>query len=93
MEIEFNTGRITSAGSAQPAAKRDVAPAAPDPVSFSTSNSLKNQLSQISTVRPEQVAMAKQLVADTHYPPDYVVNRIAVLLAIHSKANPSNPSS
>ncbi len=92
MEIEFNTGRITPVGPAQPAGKRDVAPAAPDTVSFSTSDSLKNQLSQISTVRPEQVANAKQLVADPQYPPDYVLNRIAVLLAIHSKANPYNSS-
>ena len=92
MEIEFNTGRITPASPAQPAGKRDVAPAAPDTVSFSTSDSLKNQLSQISTVRPEQVARAKQLVADTQYPPDYVLNRIAILLAIHGNANLPNSS-
>jgi len=91
MEIEFNTGRIPQAESSQPAARRDATPAARDTVSFSTSASLTAQLSNISTVRPEQVARAKALVADTSYPPDYVLNRIAVLLAIHGKTSPFNP--
>ena len=93
MEIEFNTNsRIPQAGSSQPAARRDTTTAAPDTVSFSTSDSLKSRLSQISTVRPEQVARAKQLVADASYPPDYVLNRIATLLAIHTKAGPASQS-
>jgi len=90
MEIEFNTGRIPQAESSQPVTRRDAAPAASDAVSFSTSDSLKSQLSSMSTVRPEQVARGKELVSDTHYPPDYVMNRIATLLAIHIKPNSSN---
>ena len=93
MEIEFKTGRIPQAESSQPVARRDAVPAAPDTVSFSNSDSLKSQLNNISTVRPEQVANAKQLVSDPNYPPDYVLNRIAVLLAIHAKPSPSNQSS
>jgi len=93
MEIEFNTtGRIPQPESSKPAARRDAAPAASDAVSFSTSDSLKSQLSKISTVRSEQVARAKQLVADGQYPPDYVLNRIANLLAIHTKADSTNRS-
>ncbi len=94
MEIEFNpNSRIPQAGPSQPAARRDITPAAPDSVSFSASDSLKSRLSQISTVRPEQVARAKELVADVAYPPDYMLDRIAVLLAIHAKANQSGRSS
>ena len=84
MEIEFNPSRIPKAESSQPVAKRDTTPAATDAVSFSTSNSLKAQLSTISTVRPEQVARARELISGAKYPPDYVLNRIAVLLAIHT---------
>jgi hypothetical protein len=93
MEIDFNTrGRIPQAESSPAAAKRDSTAPAPDSVSFLTSDSLNSKLSQISTVRPEQVARAKALVADTNYPPDYVLNRIANLLAIHTKASPSGES-
>jgi len=38
-------------------------------------------LKNISDVRPEKVAYAKSLVADAQYPPDDVMDRIAVLLA------------
>ena len=86
MEIKFNIGRIPEAESSKPAAKRETTPASPDTVSFSTSDSLNSQLSNLSTVRPEQVAKAKELVSDTNYPPDYLLSRIATLLAIHGKA-------
>ncbi len=92
MEIEFNPSRVPQPGSSQPVARRDATPAAADAVSFSTSDSLRSQLSKISTVRPEQVARAKALVADIQYPPDYVLDRIATLLAIHTKANPPSSS-
>jgi len=85
MEIEFNPGRVSPvAGSSQPVAKRAASPAATSAVSFSASDSLKNQLNNLSTVRPEQVARAKALVSDGKYPPDDVLDRIAVLLAIRS---------
>ena len=92
MEIEFNTGRIPQAESSQPVAKRVATPATTPSVSFPASDSLKNQLNAISTIRPDQVARAKALVADPNYPPDYVVKRIAVLLAHHAKDNSNTPS-
>ena len=92
MEIEFNTSRIPSTESRQPVARRDSIPASPDTVSISTSDSLNAQLNQPATVRPEQVARAKALASDSSYPPDYVLNRIAVLLAIHAKINPAGDS-
>ena len=92
MEIEFNIGRVSPTEPNQPVAKRSTSPVASAAVSFSASDSLKAQLDQISTVRPEQVAKAKELVADAHYPPDYVLNRIAVLLAIKTKAAENSSS-
>ena len=92
MEIEFNTkSRIPQAETSQPVAKRDTTPpAAADTVSFSASDSLKTQLSKGATSRPEQVARAKELVSDANYPPDYVLKRIASLLAIHGIASSDN---
>jgi hypothetical protein len=89
MKIEFNTSRVPQMESSQPVAKRSGSSVASDAVSFSASDSLKAQLNNISTVRPEQVARAKQLVSGGEYPPNYVLDRIAVLLAVHSKSNSS----
>jgi len=84
MEIEFNTDRITQAQAGSPTARPSVTPSASAPVSFSASNSLLNQLSQLPTVRPEEVARARALVADDSYPSDDVLNQVADRL--------SNPS-
>lgn len=97
MEIEFNPSRISQTESTQPAAKRDSTAAAADTASFTASNSLNSQLGNIATVRPEQVAKAKALVGSSKYPPDDVLDRIAILLAIHhlgaDTANSPNSSS
>jgi len=87
MEIEFNTSRIPPAESRSPAVRKDTPPAATDAASFSTSNALKSRFENISAVRPEQVARAQALVSDASYPPDYVLDRIAVLLALHTGEN------
>ena len=84
MEIEFNPGRVPKAEPSQPVA-RPSAPAAADETSFQVSAALQDQLKNMSTVRPEKVAQAKALVSDSQYPPGYVLDRIAVLLAIHVK--------
>jgi hypothetical protein len=92
MEIEFNT-RIPQAGSTPTIARQDTAAAATDDVSFSTSASLKSQLADLSTSRTEQLAKAKELVSDTTYPPDFVLKRVATLLAIKTQSNSSDQSS
>jgi hypothetical protein len=92
MEIEFNTSRIPGAEAGSKVAKRDATSAASDAVSFSTSDSLKSKLSAIPTARPDAVARAKELVSDAKYPPDYVLDRVSTLLAIHVKADSSDPS-
>jgi len=93
MEIEFNTGRIPRMGPGQPAVRPGSAPSSSDAVSFSASESLKNQLSTISTVRPEQVARATELVSDKGYPPDDVLDRIAALIAAKTQAGLPDQSS
>jgi hypothetical protein len=90
MEIEFNTGRIPQQGYSQPAVRQTANPAQPDTASFSTSDSLNSQLSSMSTVRPEQVARARELVADENYPSDEVLNRVANRLVNESEANSSS---
>ncbi len=89
MEIEFNTGRIPQAESSPQAAKRTSVPDASAAVSFSASDSLKSQLSSLSAPRPEAVAKGKQLVADASYPPDYLLDRVAKLLAISGNSSSS----
>jgi hypothetical protein len=93
MEIEFNTSRIPQAESGSTITRRDTTSAATDAVSFSTSDSLKSKLNDLSTARPEQVAKAKELVADGKYPPDDILDRVAVLLAINVKSDSASQSS
>ena len=83
MQIEFNPTRISQSESSQPAARQSAAPAASDSASFASSASLKDQLIQIPTIRPEQVERAQSLVGKGKYPPDDILDRIAVLLAVH----------
>jgi hypothetical protein len=92
MEIEFNTRRIPPAESSLTVTRRSDTSAATDAVSFSASDALKSQLSNLSASRPEQVAQAKALVADGKYPPDDVLDRVAVLLAIHNGTSSPGPS-
>jgi hypothetical protein len=92
MEIEFNTRRIPTAESSPTVTRRSDPSAATEAVSFAASDSLKSQLNNLSASRPEQVAKAKALAADGKYPPDDVLDRMAVLLAIHNGASSPGPS-
>jgi hypothetical protein len=84
MEIEFNPGRVPKPEPSQPVARPSATPAAED-TSFQVSVALQDKLKSISTVRPEKVAQAQALVSDSKYPPGDLLDRIAVLLAIHVK--------
>lgn len=92
MEIDFNTGRIPAAESKQQIARKAAAPEASAAVSFSASDSLKSQLNNLSSVRPEVVSKAKQLAADSSYPPDFVLDRVAVLLAVNANTSTTSQS-
>ena len=63
--------------------KRSDPAASADSASFSSTDSLNGQLSSMSTVRPDKVAAAKDLVADANYPSNSDLSRIAGLLANH----------
>ena len=76
-----------------PMARRGNALPATDAASFSTSDSLTSQLSKISMVRLEKVAQGQSLASDGQYPPDYVLDRIAVLLAAHHVGDTQSNSS
>jgi len=84
MEIEFNPGRVPKAEPREPVARPN-AKAAADQTSFQVSTALQDQLKNLPATRPEKVAQAKALVSDAQYPPGDVLDRIAVLLAIHVK--------
>ena len=84
MEIEFNPGRVPKAEPREPVARPSTATAA-DQTSFQVSAALQDQLKNLPATRPEKVAQAKALVSDTQYPPGEMLDRIAVLLAIHVK--------
>ena len=84
MEIEFNPGRVPKVEPSQTAARPN-ATAPADATSFADSAALQDKLKNISDVRPDKVAYAKGLVSDSKYPPDDVLDRIAVLLAINVK--------
>ena len=83
MVIEFNTSRIPSGSPSQPTARPSAAPSATDQASFSGTDSINDQMSTLSTVRPDKVAAARDLVADGNYPSDNDLSRMAGLLATH----------
>jgi hypothetical protein len=84
MEIEFNPSRVPKVEPSQTAARPN-GPAAADAASFPDTAALQARLKNMSDVRAEKVAYGKELVSDLKYPPDDVLDRIAVLLAINVK--------
>ena len=85
MEIDFNPGRMSKPELGQPIARQGQSPAATDAASFPSADSVRATLDSIQLVRPEKVAEAKALVSATSYPPIELLNRIAILLAVHLK--------
>ena len=86
MEIEFNPARTPAPGAGQPVGRRDAAPAVRADQPFERAAALEQALKDIPLVRPEKVEHARALVADTKYPPEEMLDRIANLLALHMRA-------
>jgi hypothetical protein len=86
MKIDFNPVRMPKAESGQPVTRKDASAAASDSASISTAASLGSKLNDTPLVRSDKVDLAKGLVSDLQYPPDYVLDRLATLLAIHLKS-------
>ncbi len=83
MEISFNPSNIPDPAGTPPVTRRDAASSAQESNAFDNTDALKNSLNNLPTVRPEKVAHARALVSDVSYPPNYVLDRIANLLAMH----------
>lgn len=85
MEVEFNPSRVPTTGPSQPTARQDAA-AAGDAASFDVTAALQDKLKNMQALRSEKIDLAKSLISDPTYPPDDVLDRIAVLLATRLKS-------
>ena len=85
MKINLNSGGVPKAEPTQPAARTDATAAATDGTSFQATSALTNKLKDLPAVRSEKVEKAKTLVSDSKYPPNDVLDRIAILLAARVK--------
>jgi len=84
MEIDFNTSRIAKPEITSPATRSATSPAATDTSSFTGAASLDTQLQSLPPTRGDQVALAKTLITNPEYPPQFLLDRIAALLAAHN---------
>jgi hypothetical protein len=84
MNIEFNTSRIPKPVPGESVTKRDTAPTVSDAAAFPAATSLEAKLSDIPAVRTDKVELARAIISNSQYPPDDLLDRIAVLLAIKS---------
>ena len=83
MEIEFNISRIPDPGISKPVARNSAAASAVGADSLQGASDLERKLTDLPLVRPEKVVQAFGLNSHPKYPPDDILDRIAVLLAIH----------
>ena len=82
MIVEFNTGGASYIPVQQASTRRTQASSPNDDSSVSfSSQSLQETLKQSSSVRPEKVARASELLNDGNYPSDADLNRLAGFLA------------
>jgi hypothetical protein len=83
MEIDFNPSRGPKVDPSQTVARQEAVAPATDETSFRETSALQDKLKNQQTVRPEQVAKAKSLLSDSQYPPNDIMDRIAILIASH----------
>lgn len=89
MEVEFNAALTGSSPVSQSPVRRQPATTPADStMSFEYTQSLEQTLKESPTVRPAAVERAKALVADTNYPSDETLNRVASVLAQNIKTLP-----
>ncbi len=89
MEVEFNPSRVSSQGYSDPTTERIAASKtskASDSVNAPDAADLHSQPANLPLVRADKVAHARALVAETHYPPNDLLDRIAILLAARIKS-------
>ncbi|MBI5385799.1 MAG: hypothetical protein HZA90_14070 [Verrucomicrobia bacterium] len=87
MEIKLNTNHDLIIRAVQrPAASQPVSPVR-DRAAFENLQTLSQELDQIPVVRPEKVARAQALVANTDWPPERTIEGLSNLLAMHMGQN------
>lgn len=79
---QFNTGAVGGPVSKASASAKTGAHV--ETAKFDTTRSVSRALEQVPDVRPDKVEQAKNLLSDPHYPPLEIIEKISVLLAIHS---------
>jgi hypothetical protein len=83
MEIDFNPSRVPQTEPSQTAARQNAAASASDDTSFQGTSGIQEKLKNLQATRPEAVERAKSLISDSQYPPNDVLDRIAILIAAH----------
>jgi hypothetical protein len=82
MEIEFNASQLPPIQRGGPTARASASAPSGDANSSQTVEALKARLRDLPMVRADKVAEAQALVSGSKYPPDDILDRIAILLAI-----------
>ena len=93
MEVKLNIQ--TNAVPPAPGGAARSAPAKPaqeDATTFIHAEALNQALKAAPDTQPENVARAKALVADVHYPPAEIIQRLARLLALHLDSDTDDPT-
>jgi hypothetical protein len=90
MEVEFNASLAASNPVSQSPVRRQPTQSAGNVMSFENTQALEQTLKETPTVRPEAVSRAAALLADTNYPSDEVLNRVASTLAQNIKNSPGS---
>lgn len=75
------TGAVTRVDTSQPVARKSRVES--EHVTFDSSDAIDSEYQQVPDTRVDAVSRAKELVAQTHYPPAEIMKRIASLLAMH----------
>ena len=81
MEVEFNTERVSQTSLTPPVSRTVAAASASDTASFPTTDSLLAKLKDIPMIRESKIAQAQALLSNGEYPPEDILDRIAVLIA------------
>ena len=81
--MRVNPNSVTSevTGTPSPAAAQTPS-LGQDQLALGSADALNSALEQTPAVRPDKVALAKGLLADTTFPPDALINGLARLLAV-----------
>ncbi|MBC8096273.1 MAG: hypothetical protein H7Y43_10700 [Akkermansiaceae bacterium] len=81
MKIEFNINKVGKTDPVIPMARQDNVRRVGEDASFQV-EALERKLKELPAIRATEVERAKGLVSGPQYPPEQVLTRLAVLLAM-----------